>query len=277
MRLGVLSDLHWPGAAPISASWHNAFDFDGLPGRLEGARALFDAAGTDAVVVAGDLGHTGEERALRDVVERLGRALEVPVLAVAGNHDCLQRDDQLERCAAGRVRALDAAGVDVAGIRIAGVAIERVAGSGGFRTAAASTLRPDPAAVVVSHFPVLSRARPVADRGWAYPGDLLDRRDLAGGMAAARRPVIVLSGHIHVRDGHARGPILQLSAGALVEPPYEAAIVDVERSGGAVRVRRRVERLGPSAGARDPVLAPADARWTYDHGRWRRERGEPGS
>jgi predicted phosphodiesterase len=264
-RLGVLSDLHWPDDPATRAAWHNPYDFAGLPARLDAARELFARAGVDAVVVAGDLTHRGDEPSARAVLARLADGADRPVLVVAGNHDCFEADDRLAGCGPGAVRTLDAAGVEVAGTRAAGVAIGRDRESGGYRSTGGVPSAP----VVVSHFPVLSRAVRAADRGWSYPGDLLDHRRVASGLAALGRPVVVLSGHIHIRDGHVRGPLLQLSAGALIEPPFEAAVVDVERARGSVRVRREVHALGPSAGGRDPVLAPAQSSWTYARGRWR--------
>ncbi len=80
----------------------------------------------------------------------------------------------------------------------------------------------------------------------------------------------MLSGHIHARETHARGNLLQLSAGALVEAPYEAAVVDLLVGRAEVRVRRRARSLGPPPVWRDPVLAPDDEAWTYRAGERRR-------
>jgi predicted phosphodiesterase len=154
--------------------------------------------------VPGDLTHEGDAPSLRAVAKKLDEMGSI--LAVAGNHDCLERDDQVARCL----------------------------GSGCRRE----------------------------------PGGLLDRTQLEQRIAGAGRPRVVLCGHLHVRDSHASGPVLQLAAGALIEAPYDVAVVDVTRAPSGMRVRRRAFRLGPSAGARDPVLAPADETWTYD-GAWR--------
>ena len=74
--------------------------------------------------------------------------------------------------------------------------------------------------------------------------------------------MVVLSGHIHAREAHAEGKVLQLSAGDLIEPPHEIAIVDVEPG----LVRRRVSLLGPRVTPRDPVLAPPDEAWAFADG-----------
>jgi len=263
IRLGVVSDVHWDASGQLEASWHNPFDFAGVPGRLDRALAVFADAEVDAVVALGDLTHDGDEESTRQVVDRWSAA-RGPVVAVAGNHDCLQRDDQLERCCGAGVGFLGGSGIDVGGLRVSGVAIASDAG--------AFCSKPDPAHehadVLLSHFPVLSRADRITGRGLAYSGDLLDQAQLAERAGRRDRPLLVLSGHLHVRESHADGPVLQLAAGALVEAPFEVAIVEVAAGPSGARVRRRVVGLGPSAGERDPVFAPAEETWTYD-GRWR--------
>ncbi len=232
----------------------------------------------DAVVALGDLTHSGDEPSTRAALERLA-ALGRPVLVVAGNHDCRERDDRLERCVdgasatltgernalGGSSQMLSAAGVELAGTRLAGVPIERPA-PGTHRWADAPSPGDGPS-VVASHFPVLSRRDRLAEHGLAYPGDLANRGALHERLRGAG-PVIVLSGHIHARESHARDTVLQLSAGALVEAPYEIALVDVSVAGGDVRVRRRAQALGPPPAGKDPVLVPADETWTFGSEGW---------
>jgi predicted phosphodiesterase len=261
VRLGVVSDLHLTLDPGADASWHNPFDFAGLPARIERALAIFAEARVDAVVACGDVTHDGDEPAARAALQRLSENVEQPVLVVAGNHDCLERDDQLDRCGAAM---LEAGGVDVAGMRVAGVPVESD-DEGLLAWTGAADGRPD---VVVSHFPVLSRAERLAERGLAYSGDLTNREELERQLIAAA-PVVVLSGHIHARETHARGNLLQLSAGALVEAPYEVAVVDVDAGDGAVRVRRRVHVLGPPPAGPDPVFAPEHETWSFVAGGWR--------
>jgi predicted phosphodiesterase len=260
VKLGIVTDVHLTLDPAARAAWHNDYDFARLPERIDRACAHFERADVDAVVVGGDLTNAGDEASARAAVERLSACLTRPLRFVAGNHDLDERDDQLERCGC---ELLTPSGFELDRVRVAGVAIER-GESGAFRYTAAEA-----ASVVVSHFPVLSRAERVAERGLAYPGDLVNRRELRERLARAG-PVLVLNGHIHVREAHAEDNVLQLSAGALVEPPYEAAIVDVRVSRGEARVRRHAHALGPPAGERDPVLAPADETWTYDGAGWTR-------
>ena len=260
MRLAVVSDLHLTLDPATSASWHNAFDFAGVPARIDAARALFERERVDGVLACGDLTHDGDEASARDAVERLSGLLDLPPLVVAGNHDCLERDDQLERCGG---EMLTAGGVELDGVRLAGVAIEREAGR--FRWTGAGEFAG--VRVVASHFPVLSRAERLEEHGLAYPGDLTNRQALHERLLGDG-PVVALTGHIHARESHARDTVLQLSAGALIEAPYEVAIVDLRVTDGEVVVRRRVHELGGPAAQADPVLAPADETWTFDAAGW---------
>lgn len=262
MRLGVVSDLHMTMAPETPAAWHNPFDFAGLPARVDAACAVFASAEVDAVVACGDVTHDGDEASARAAFERLSAGLDVPLLVVAGNHDCLEREDQLDRCLTGAAEMLTAAGVELAGVRVAGVPIERD-GEDLMRWTGAGSGR---AGVVVSHFPVISRADRMSELGLKYAGDLTNREALHERLTGDA-PVVVLSGHIHVREAHARGNVLQLAAGALVEAPYEVAVVDVADA--AARVGRRVHVLGPPPAGPDPVLAPERETWTFGSGGWR--------
>ena len=270
MRLGVVSDLHLAMDPAISAAWHNAFDFAGLPGRIDRARAVFARADLDAVVVLGDVTHAGDEASARFALERLCAGLDAPVLVVAGNHDQMERDDRLERCLPGGCELLAADGARSFPLPLAGVAVERATEPGRTRWRDGGGLAGhEPVSLVASHFPVISRAERFAEHGLAYPRDLSNRGELRERLAGASA-VVVLSGHVHARESHAEGNLLQLSAGALVEAPYELAIVDVRAVRDAVEVRRRSERLGPRAAGRDPVLAPDAETWTFGAAGWRR-------
>jgi predicted phosphodiesterase len=272
VRLGVLSDLHWTADPRARAAWHNAFDFAGLPARIDAARAAFARDRVDAVVACGDITHAGDDVSARAALARLSAGLERPVLVVPGNHDCLEREDQLERCG---WELLTAAGVEVDGVRLAGVAIERDPEAGTFRwSRSGQFVRDERVNLVASHFPVLARAERLAEHGLAHPGDLTNRRALHECLGGGG-PSIVFSGHIHARDAHARNAMLQLSAGALVEAPYEVTIVDVRVVGAQVRARRVCRSLGPPATGLDPVLAPADEIWAFGRGGWRRAEGRP--
>jgi predicted phosphodiesterase len=255
MRLGVVSDIHWSTDPDARASWHGPFDFAGLAERVDRARAAFRRERVDAVVVSGDVANAGDVPSAKAALDRLAAGLGRPLLVVAGNHDCDERDDML----AGVTALLGVTEVD--GALVTGVPIER-GDDDHFRWT--GKLAPGPAGVVVSHFPVLSREDRLASRGLKYAGDLTDRAQLQA-LVAGHEPVVVLSGHIHARETHAEGNLLQLSAGALIEAPHEIAVVDLAPG----YARRRVSVLGPRVTPHDPVLATADETWTFAGGAWR--------
>jgi len=124
--------------------------------------------------------------------------------------------------------------------------------------------------VLLSHYPALSLATAVCDEGFPYPGDLRDRRELAALLGARRAPTLVLGGHVHARASRAEGPVLQLTGGSLVEPPYECALIDVEAPAhGLLAVTRECLRLREPDGPREPVLAPEREAWLFDGLQWR--------
>lgn len=266
MRLGVVSDIHWnvDTAAPPQA-WHNPHEPEALDRRLGEALALFIGAEAGAVVLLGDLSDRGDEASLDCVLARTAR-WERPVCVVGGNHD-LDRAGLARVAAAHGAALLDGETVEQEGALLTGIGVEPT-GSGAprFRSLAAPVLPTSGLAVVASHYPLLSEAARLADAGLPYPGDLVDRDGLALFLAEAGDPVVVLSGHAHARCTQTRGPLLQLSFGALIEPPFDCAVVRLEET----RVTRSSHRLGPIA-AFEPVFAPAEESWLWTGEAWRAE------
>ena len=117
--------------------------------------------------------------------------------------------------------------------------------------------------VVASHFPLLSEASRVAAAGLPYAGDLVNRLDLEGRLRSDSRPKLVLSGHIHARCSTHDGPLLQFTVGALIEPPFDATLVEID----GTSVRRTARRLGEIA-VTDPVFAADDELWQWTGDRW---------
>jgi predicted phosphodiesterase len=272
MRLGLVSDLHMTMDPARRASWHNAYDFAGLPDRIDAAREAFRRARVDAAIACGDITHDGDEESTRAALGRLSAGLGRPLFVVAGNHDLLERDDQLERCLPRECRMLAAQATGARGIHLSGVPVARDPDTRRSAwTGAGELVDGARVSVLASHFPVVSRADRLRKLGLKYPSDLSNRAELCERVADAG-PAIVLSGHIHARESHAQSSVLQLSAGALIEAPYEVAIVDVRARRRRIRVRRRIAALGPPPAGPDPVLAPADETWTFFVGSWRRGR-----
>jgi hypothetical protein len=122
---------------------------------------------------------------------------------------------------------------------------------------------------VLSHFPVLDLEDELRARGFKYSGNLADRPALASFLAAARRPLVVLGGHLHVRRALADGPILQLMFAAQIEPPHEYAIVEVSGGPEPRAAYRTVPVDGSWDGLELPLFSPPDAVWDYREGAWR--------
>lgn len=274
MRIGVLSDLHWSVAPEAPARWHAPYDFDGMEARCTATVEALVARGCEVLVVAGDVTHDGDRASCEAALDCLLRISPIPVAVVEGNHDVRldralvpQRGDVRDAWRRARavaheeLVALHAVGVD----RDERWALDHAAGSADHGLAA----------VLVSHYPLVPHADRLAATGLPWPGELDDRDLLFARLAATRIPTIVLSGHLHVRDASCQDAVLQICVPALVERPHEAAVVEVEPLGHAVRCMRiRSDGLAPARGAEPWLLAPADERWTFADGSWsRREVG----
>ena len=266
----------------LRRSWQNAYDFAGVEERCEQALELFAAEDVDVVLLVGDLAEDGGLRELRRVL-RLGRSPSggaaadrpaAPVLVVGGNHDGVGQLPRALRAEPGRARMIGARGRAVAGLRVAGLPVKRRReGRWG------SAKRPRTGewgrapVLLASHFPVLGRADDVHAAGLKHPAGLLDRERVEGTLKRRRHPTIVVTGHMHVRDSATAGPVLQISCGAMIEPPFDATVVTVERHGCEVAVERSAHELGKARERRDPRMAPARQRWRFVPGRgWRARR-----
>jgi predicted phosphodiesterase len=265
-RIGFLSDLHWAGPGATGA-WHNPYDFDGVPARVRAALEWMADERVDLIAVTGDLCHHGEPSALAAVRETLA-APSAPVRVVLGNHD------------GGGLAwpALAAAPEAVAGVRLCGVPVRNDAGwfaAGIEPPPDLDAAGDDEALVVLSHFPLVSFAARVAEQGFAYPGDGLGRAQVLAALRARRAASIVLSGHIHARAAAIAGPVLQLVIGPLIEPPYEAEIVTIERSEAGLDVHHETRGLaGPAPSRPFPELDPEYA-FSYRDGVWSAVRSRP--
>jgi predicted phosphodiesterase len=287
MRIGVLSDLHHdPGLAGQRGRWINDYAPGAVLDRLDAALRSFEQAGADAILLLGDFTEMADPDALDELLgavrkrfrgpvgvdpdtrdEPLGavrKRFRGPVGVVDGNHDVgmpgfgdvLLRHD---------VSHLAATSLALDGVTLAGVGIEQ-AGSE-FRVRATTVDgATDGLLVVASHFPVLSQAGVLTGAGMPYSGDLVDREELAARVASLHRPAVALTGHIHARTSEARGPLLQLTVGAIIEPPFDCTIVEIA-AGDRPEVTRTARRLGPKRPL-DPVFAPATERWRWTGSAW---------
>jgi predicted phosphodiesterase len=261
LRIGIITDAHWTDPAVAGLAWHNPFDVRGVLDRLGLAAGRLRASGCDLLVCLGDLTHHDDADALAAPLAALRREWSGPLVLLPGNHDC--------RAVSDRVEAEPLAGQIGTQLAIQQVLLEQ---SDGFRghlsrptDAAESRIR-----VVVSHFPLLSVRERLESQGFKYAGDLENRAELAAQLAALPIPSLVLCGHLHARCSEIESSTLQLAVGAIVEPPFECAIVEIDPSDGQpVSVRRTALSLGASSSqAQLPVLSPDCERWRWADGLW---------
>jgi hypothetical protein len=240
--------------------------FVGLPGRtmqwvFDKRIAFGESASHLSLVASGANAIVGETN---ETLARLAAAEVAPLATVNGNHD-LRLGDEFAQCARRHgIRLLHEEPLELDGVAVVGVGVGpgprrpqyvgRLDGWGG-----------EGLLVVASHFPLLSEASRVAAAGLPYAGDLVNRADVEQRLRADERSKVVVSAHIHARCSAHDGPLLQFTVGALIEPPFDATIVELDPA--ALRVRRTARRLGEIAEI-DPVFAGDDERWQRIDGRW---------
>ena len=258
MRIGVLSDLHCE-LEPAGSRWINVFEPEHLDERTDAALAWFSEAEVDLILLLGDVVQFANLSDLEHMFSRLATADVAPLATVGGNHD-LRLGEEFADCARKHgIRLLHEAPLEL----VTGVGVDRgpappqyVGQLGGWGGDADLV-------VVASHFPVLSEASRVAAAGLPYAGDLVNRLDLVGRLRSDSRPKLVLSGHIHARCSTHDGPLLQFTVGALIEPPFDATLVEID----GTSVRRTARRLG-EIHVTDPVFAADEERWQWTGNRW---------
>jgi Calcineurin-like phosphoesterase len=264
VRIGVLSDLHCE-LEPAGSRWINLFQPEHLDRRLDTALEWFTEARVDLILLLGDSVQFPNPSDLAHVFARLAAADIAPLATVNGNHD-LRLGEEFAECARKHgIRLLHDEPLELAGVAVTGVAVApgpkppQYIGRLGDWAGEASLV------VVASHFPVLSEASRLAAAGLPYPGDLVNRADLESRLRSALRPTLILSGHIHARCTIHDGALLQFTVGALIEPPFDAAIVEIDaRKRSARRTARRLGEIAPI----DPVFSADDERWQRNVGRW---------
>jgi hypothetical protein len=116
----------------------------------------------------------------------------------------------------------------------------------------------------LTHFPVLSLEDRCREAGLLYAAHLNLLAPPPPVLPPTRGPVVVLSGHLHLRAVAAGANVLQLVFAALVEPPYEVAVVDLDVDGASVAYR--CASVIESDAERLPVLDPPAGRWSFDPG-----------
>jgi Icc-related predicted phosphoesterase len=276
VRLGLISDVHIAPAGTKGQAFHNPYALADATERFRRALGRCDEEGVDAVAVLGDLSHFGDKTSLAEGV-RIAAESGSPLWMVPGNHDVLERAtalaESVEKAGTSNVRIASPQGELCGAVaRVAGVSV--VGESGAF--VIHPNARPDADSwsdelvLLLTHFPLLSKAERLAAKGLKHAGDLHDVAEVVAPIIERRSPTVVVHGHLHVRDACAMGRVLQLSLPALIEPPFELTVLDVGNVNGQVIVSRRAVEIAPSPeGALLPTLSLSDDAWAFDNGAWR--------
>ena len=278
MRLGVIADAHLSPPGTRVSAFHTGYESPYTIAAYRLALRRCAKEGVDGVVLLGDLSQSGDDKSLETGV-RLAAETKRRVWAVSGNHDCFERTEALEmavwRVAADNVQLASPAGeVAEREPRVAGLCV--TSGSGGYKAVShggrGAVDWGDEPAVWLSHYPMVSFAEEVSSANLIYGDDLEDLEAVARPLLARSAPTVVLSGHIHLRHNCVVGKVLQLSCAALVEPPFEITILDLqvdpETRGDRTVVRRRSVPLVSGSAISCPALAPPTQEWVFEAGEW---------
>lgn len=285
MRLGIISDVHLNPAGTGPYSFHNEYGMVDAAERFRVALRLCAQGGVDAVAVVGDLSHFGDDESLEAAV-RLAAESGRPVWVVPGNHDCLERDEALaeaiERVGASNVRLATPAGETTrGGVRVAGLPVSGGSGSISYSPEGRPIVensRPAGRPMVeewgeepvlwLTHYSMISTVEKATRAGFKHPGDLQGLEEVARPLLERAAPTVVVHGHAHIRDACAVGAVLQISCAALIEPPFEMTLLDIETDGAWITVRRKSVPVVPSPAVRLPLLSPSEGRWVFEAGAW---------
>jgi hypothetical protein len=258
VRIGVLSDLHCE-LEPSGSRWINVYEPEHLDERTDAALAWFSEADVDLILLLGDVVQFANVGDLEHMFSRLATADVAPLATVGGNHD-LRLGDEFGDCASKYgIRLLHEEPLEF----VAGVGVGRGPAPPQYVGQLSGWTGGGDIVVVASHFPLLSEASRVAAAGLPYAGDLVNRADLEGQLRFDSSPKLLLSGHIHARCSTHAGPLLQFTVGAVIEPPFDATLVQID----GATVRRTARRLGEIA-VTDPVFAADDELWRWTGDRW---------
>jgi 3',5'-cyclic AMP phosphodiesterase CpdA len=282
MRLGIVADPHLSVLRDAQDGWHNPYRLADAHERLDAALAdpLFDDV--DAFAVLGDLAHFGDRDSLRRCVDAVAKARhDRPAILLSGNHDVLEPGVRIEQ----EIEALDdpdvvsplawpAASRATEVFRASGLGLHvhdvRALSDRQVEPfdVSAHTLSADAPAghVVLTHFPVLSFEQRARTARLLYSGHLAQ---LAPPVEPLPRggPVVVLSGHLHLRAVAHEGDVLQLSFAALVEPPYELSLVEIDSDDRGLMVNYECASARPPDAEKLPIIDPATGRWRFGAGR----------
>lgn len=280
MRLGVITDIHlYPEPNTNKQfAWHNLYPMVRALSQYEAALSRCVAENVDVITILGDIAHIGDDASLALAISK-ATAVGKPVWVVPGNHDATVRADAYANAIAqhGYPHTLvpQAAGTLCAGfetLRVVGLPV--TSDNGGDTARALSSLPTelwqDDIVLLLTHCPIISlKARCLAN-GLKYSGDLDNYNSVAPQVQQRDAPTLVLHGHLHVRDEIVQDSLLQLSFAALIEPPHEIGILDIDSDTHGLRLQRRNIGVADFEATHLPVLSPAETTWLCRGGVWSR-------
>jgi hypothetical protein len=279
MRLGIVADPHLSVLRDEPASWHNPYRLGDAHDRLDSALRYPLLEDVDAIALLGDIAHFGDRASMRTAIDIAASASDGrPVIVLSGNHDVLEPgvrlEEEIEAAAYAHVvspyawpeasvvtKPFEAAGFGLHVHEVMGLSDRAVEP---FDVTSHTKLQGGRADLVLTHFPLLSLERRAREADLLYSGHLAQ---LAPRVPVPPdspvRPVVAMSGHLHLRGVTAEGSTLQLAFAALVEAPYELARVDLDWDGPELVVRYRCESARTPDMPRLPVLDPPEGMWVH--------------
>jgi calcineurin-like phosphoesterase family protein len=272
VRVAAFSDTHLAASGAPPASWHNQLEFATARDRLRLAIAESGAENADFLVITGDLANAGDQVHLNQVFDDLTHGAPMRAFVVPGNHDVLERPDAAQRALTSRhsnVSIATPAWMEAApSVSLAGALIRKEGSEHWVEPPKPFSGAHTSLAIWLSHFPVYSRAAEFADRDLAYAGDAAGSENVARGLSDLPVPVVVLSGHLHARASLIRERLVEINLAALIEPPFDLAILDIDMGPEVVTVVVSRRSLIPSTVRKLPVLCASKQEFTWSRGAW---------
>jgi hypothetical protein len=271
MKLGILSDIHEQSDGAGAGGWFSPYPFDTVGDRLQRSLDFLKEQGVDRVAVLGDLSNHGDVESIRNVIEIVA-ASGIPAWVIPGNHDLMIHpgnfDQALAEANAPTVSSPVGADVTWNGWRVVAPAITQVQGHS-YRLA----IDPEIAAwgtepvIILSHFPVVGFGDEAIAAGLKYAGNYIGAEGFTANLIQRPAPVLVIHGHLHIRNVLAAGSVLQASCGSQIDALYEVTVVDFDgwRDG---RINWSAAPIDPEYPEISPAMSAPDQAWTWDGSAW---------
>lgn len=269
LRLGVLSDLHLAPANTPPAQFNATVRLGQTRDLLRAALAWLTPR-TDALTLLGDLTQSATADDYRYLADQLSRT-GLPAYLIPGNHDIPagRRTAAIRSAIPPHLQA----SLIIPGCVSHGPALIASANlkahDDGFRLSQPRLPRRGrPPLIFLTHFPALDMRLPVERNRLRYAGNLANRAAIQQALHDYGNPVIVLSGHLHVRGHAIAGNILQLGIAALAEYPHDATIISVTSRGTALNVTRHCRSLATESQTPAAALDPSLTSFSWQHQNW---------